>query len=227
MKRLAIIPARGGSKRLPRKNIRPFHGRPMLHYPISAARASLLFDDVLVSTEDEQIASLALAGGAHVLVRPAELADDHATTAAVMRHHVEALMAEGATLEYVCCIYPCTPFIRPADLQVGFDLRQACGKLYSFPIVPFAPAMQRAMSLDTTGAVASIWPQFDNVRTQDLEPRYHDAGQWYWGHANAWRYEVPIYANAAGLVMERLRAIDIDTIDDWRVAEALYHEERK
>ena len=130
-------------------------------------------------------------------------------------------MEAGAPLELACCIYPCAPFVRPRDLETGMHLRVATGKLYCFPIVPFAPAVQRMLRLDH-GAVQSVWPQFDGVRTQDLEPRYHDAGQWYWGHADAWRYEVPIYQNAAGMVMNRLRAIDIDTPEDWRLAEALF-----
>lgn len=222
MKRVAIIPARGGSKRLPRKNIRPFHGKPIIAYPIAAARASQLFDEVIVSTDDPEISRLAVVLGAHeVIHRPAALADDYATTAAVMRHAVNFLMEAGAPLETACCIYPCTPFIRPQDLHDGYNLRVTAEEIYCFPVAAYAPAMQRALRLDL-GVVEPVWPQFEGVRTQDLEPRYFDAGQWYWGLAYAWRYEAPIYQNAAGLVIDRMRAIDIDTYDDWRLAEALF-----
>lgn len=224
MKRVAIITARGGSKRLPRKNIRPFHGKPILHYAIAAARASQLFDDVMVSTDDEEIATVAcLSGCSTVIKRPAELANDTATTAAAMRHAVQYLTSEGAKLEHVCCIYPCTPLIQPADLHDGLTKLVTSGKCYVFPVCEYAPAVQRMLSMDLAGVVQSVWPNFDNVRTQDLEPRWHDAGQWYWGKADAWLNEIPIYGSwSIGLALPRWRCIDIDTYDDWVVAEAVY-----
>jgi pseudaminic acid cytidylyltransferase len=223
LKRVAIITARGGSKRLPRKNIHYFHGKPIIHYAIAAARASKLFDEVIVSTDDAQISRVSIDGGSHqVIHRPAELADDHATTAQVMAHAVRYLCDNGAPLEHVCCIYPCTPLLMPADLHRGFDKLVESGKAYAFPVCRAAPAPQRMLRMDDDGRVESVWPQFDGVRTQDIDPRWHDAGQWYWGTADAWMNGVPIYGNAVGVEIPRWRAIDIDTADDWLIAEAVY-----
>lgn len=224
MKRVAIITARGGSKRLPRKNIRPFHGRPILHYAIAAAKQARLFDDVIVSTDDEEIATAAHLGGcSSVIKRPAELADDRATTAQAMHHAVRYLMDQGAPLEQVCCIYPCTPLLLPADLHDGFNKLMASGKCYVFPVAQYAPAVQRMLRMDDNGVMQPVWPNFNDVRTQDLEARWHDAGQWYWGKADAWLNEIPIYGSwSVGQPVPRWRAIDIDTGEDWIIAEAAY-----
>ena len=223
MKRVAIITARGGSKRLPGKNIRPFHGKPILHYAIAAAQESGLFDDVIVSTDDDEIAVMAEAVRATVLKRPEMLANDTATTAQAMRHAVQFLADHGASLERVACIYPCTPLLRVSDLQDGFDKLVESGKTYVFSIAEYAPSIHRALMRWEDGSVRPVWSQFRDTRTQDLEPRYYDAGQWYWGKADAWLNEVPIHdAWSIGHVIPRNRAIDIDTEDDWRLAEALY-----
>lgn len=224
MKRAAIITARGGSKRLPRKNIRPFHGKPIIHYAIAAARTSRLFDEVIVSTDDPEIARLAIDGGCHrVIHRPADLSNDTATTADAMRHAVQLLQDELAELEHVCCIYPCTPLMQPTDLHAGFDKLVTSGKCYAFPVVQYAPAVQRMLRMEDDGRVQSVWPSFDNVRTQDLEPRWYEAGQWYWGTRDAWLKEIPIYGCwSAGVPIDRWRAIDIDTYEDWLIAEAVY-----
>lgn len=224
MKRVAIITARGDSKRLPRKNIRPFHGRPIIHYAIAAAKASMLFDDVIVSTDDEEITAVAHQGGCQwVIKRPAELANDHATTGQVMAHAVDQFLIGGAALEHACCIYPCTPLMTSADLQKGFDLLlHGTRASYVYPVAQYAPAVQRMMRRDENGLMSMVWPKFDQVRTQDLEPRWHDAGQWYWGLARAWRDEIPILVQGVGMPIEGWRAIDIDTYDDWVIAEAVY-----
>lgn len=224
MRRVAIIPARGGSKRLPRKNIRPFFGKPIIHYAIAAAKASKIFDDVMVSTDDEEVATAAMLGGcATVIKRPAELADDHVGTGAVMRHAIQYLVDNGAAIEQACCIYPCTPLIHPLDLHEGFHLMMVSDYAYCFPVARYAPAVQRMLRMDDLGVLKSVWPNFDEVRTQDLDERWHDAGQWYWGKAHAWLNELQPYAGVAvGLPIPRWRAIDIDTLDDWRVAEAVF-----
>lgn len=224
MKRVAIITARGGSKRLPRKNIRPFHGKPIIHYAIAAAKASKLFDDVIVSTDDTEIATIAMFGAcSSVIRRPAALADDSATTAQVMAHAVSYLMDAGAQLEHACCIYPCTPMLSPVDLHEGFELLVSRGKCYAFPVVAASPAPQRMLRREDDGRVASVWPQFDGVRSQDLEARWFDAGQWYWGKADAWLNEIPIYGTwSVSVCLPRWRAIDIDTIEDWELAEAAF-----
>lgn len=222
MRRVAIILARGGSKRLPGKNIRPFHGTPILHYAISAARASGCFDEVLTSTDDPETTRLAIDGGCHrVIHRPTELADDHATTAAAMAHAVSHLLRDGA-LEQVCCLYPCTPMLQPADLLNGCRHLSDSGADYVVPVTTYGHAPQRMLCLEEGGRLRSVWPQFDDVRSQDLEPRYCDAGQWYWGRAQAWASGGSIYKHAVGLLLPRLRAIDIDTEEDWMLAEAVY-----
>lgn len=223
MRRVAIITARGGSKRLPRKNIRPFHGKPILHYAVEAALASRIFDEVVVSTDDEEIAAVARLAGANAIRRPDEYADDCATTGAAMRHAVQYLVNHGARLEHVCCIYPCTPMILPSDLHDGFNKLVDTGKCYVFPVTQYAPAPQRMLRMEEDGRVQSVWPQFDGVRTQELDPRWHDGGQWYWGTARAWLEEIPIYGSwSVGISLPRWRCIDIDTYDDWRIAEAVY-----
>lgn len=224
MKRVAIIPARGGSKRLPRKNIRPFHGKPILHYPIAAAKASRLFDDVIVTTDDEEIATVAMLGGCSTVIkRPPELASDTATTAAAIRHAVQYLTREGAGLEHVCCIYPCTPLILPADFHAGFNRLVESGKCYVFTVTPYEQHPARSLRVFDDGRVQSHMPQYDNMRNQDLEPVVHDAGQWYWGTVDAWLNEIPIFGSwSIGHRLPRWRAIDIDTIDDWTVAEAVF-----
>jgi pseudaminic acid cytidylyltransferase len=222
MRRVAIVTARGGSKRLPRKNIKVFHGRPIIHYPIAAARASGLFDEVFVSTEDPEIMAIAEEGGAVVLHRPLELASDTATTAAVMRHAVNHLVSNGAPIEFACCIYPCTPCILPTDFHDGLALLHGRNAQYVFPVTTYEQAPQRMLNMRESGVMCSVWPEYDHVRNQDLPTRFHDGGQWYWGRASAWCNEVPIYQTGVGMVLPRWRCIDIDTIDDWEIAEAVY-----
>lgn len=224
MKRVAIILARGGSKRLPRKNIRPFHGQPILAYPAAAAWASKLFDDVFVSTDDDEIAEFAIYRAyCQVIRRPAELANDTATTAAAMHHAVQFLLDEGAALEYACCMYPCTPLIEPSDLHEGFNRLAGSDLAYCFTTTRYQQHPVRALIPWDDGRVQSVHPQFDDVRNQDLDHRVHDAGQWYFGRTAAWINEVPIFGTRSlGYELPRWRAIDIDTLDDWRVAEAAY-----
>lgn len=224
MHRVAIVLARGGSKRLPRKNIRPFHGRPILYYPVNAAIKCGLFDEVIVSTDDEEIAAIAGAVGCNTVIkRPEMLANDTATTAQAMRHAVQFLTDHGAALEHVCCLYPCTPMVRYQDLLEGFERLIESGKAYVFSIARYAPDIHRALMRWDDGSVRPVWAQFRNTPTQDLEPRYYDAGQWYWGTAAAWLNEVPIHDSwSIGHLLPRERAIDIDTQADWDLAWAVY-----
>jgi pseudaminic acid cytidylyltransferase len=225
MSRLAIIPARGGSKRIPGKNIKPFHGKPMLAYSIEAAQASGLFTRIVVSTDDLAIAQLALQLGAEVpFSRPAHLADDHATTLAVMQHAVATLAGPGTGVEYVCCVYATAPFIQAADLQRGFALLAAQpSKSYAFSVTDFAFPVQRAIRIDAQGAIAALYPQYREVRSQDLEPAFHDAGQFYWGRTAAWLRADPLFsALALPVVLPRYLVQDIDTPHDWRRAELMY-----
>jgi pseudaminic acid cytidylyltransferase len=222
--RLAVIPARGGSKRIPRKNVALFAGRPMIGYAIAVAQNSGLFDRIVVSTDDAEIAEVARSMGAQVpFMRPAELANDHAVTGAVVVHAVQYFEAQGwlnGVDPEVCCIYPGVPLLSADDLLHGLQVLQS--GLYAFPVVPFPAAIQRAMLRDADGATKPFFPQHQQTRTQDLEPAYHDAGQFYWGHASTWLSGQSIHDHARTVVLPPWRVVDIDTPDDWSRAEALH-----
>lgn len=222
--RIAVIPARGGSKRVPRKNIKPFCGRPMIAWPIEAAQRSGCFDRIIVSTEDAEVAETAEAAGAEVpFVRPLHLADDFTTTGAVMKHAIEWCASQGFSPDPVCCIYATAPFVRPADIRAGLDLLVAEGVEYALTVARYAAPIQRALRITASGRVAMFQPGFFAVRSQDLEPSYHDAGQFYWGRFDAWNNERPIFSSAAAalkLPMDRVQ--DIDTPEDWVRAELLW-----
>lgn len=222
--RLAVIPARGGSKRIPRKNIRPFAGRPMIGYAIGAARDSGLFDHVVVSTDDDEIAATALELRAEVpFRRPAELADDHTPTVPVVAHAVRACDALGWTASEVCCIYACVPMIEADDIARTLNLlADGPGAAYTFPVVGFPSAIQRALRRGADGATRPFFPEYQQTRTQDLEPAFHDAGQFYWGRREAWLEGLSIHGNASTIVLPEWRVVDIDTEDDWKRAEAMH-----
>jgi pseudaminic acid cytidylyltransferase len=221
--RLAVIPARGGSKRIPRKNIKPFAGRPMIHHAILAARDCGLFDRIVVSTEDAEVAEVARAGGAEVpFVRPARLADDFAATVPVIAHAVQALDESGWRARQVCCIYPCVPLLRPERLAEALGLLERDGVPYVFAVVPFESPIQRALRRLDDGATRPFLPQHANTRTQDLEPAFHDAGQFYWGTADAWKSGLDVHGNGHSIVLPRDCVVDIDEPADWARAEALH-----
>jgi pseudaminic acid cytidylyltransferase len=220
---IAVIPARGGSKRIPRKNIKPFAGRPMIVHAISAALDSRLFEHVVVTTDDPEIADTARReGGETPFVRPAELADDHTPTVPVVAHAIQALEQIGWPVATVCCIYPGVPFIQVADLVAALDLLRNSGADYTFSVAEFPAAIQRALRRTPEGRVSPFHPEFELARTQDLEPAYHDAGQFYWGSRDAWLSNPRIHSNAVGLVIPNWRVVDIDTPEDWSRAEVLY-----
>lgn len=221
---VAIIPARGGSKRIPRKNIRPFAGVPMIAHSILAARSSGLFDAVLVSTDDPEIAELAEGYGAEVpFLRPAHLSDDHATSIAVISHAVTWLRDAGRAPADVCCLYATAPFVRPADLQAAHQLFRDTGAQFCFPVTTFAFPIQRALARDDAGGVTMLHPEHEITRSQDLPEFVHDAGQFYWGRAAAWVDNLPIYApHSRTILMPRYRVQDIDTLEDWQRAELMH-----
>jgi pseudaminic acid cytidylyltransferase len=224
VERLAIIPARGGSKRIPRKNIRDFAGKPMIAYAIDAARASGAFDRVIVSTDDPEIAAIALRWGAEVpFTRPADLADDHTPTVPVIAHAIAECRGLGWPVAWACCIYPGVPMIDPADLRRGLEfLRDGGGQGYVFPVAPFPSPIQRALRRADDGRIAPFNPEHVSTRTQDLEPGFYDAGQFYWGGADAWLAGLNLHANGRSIVLPEWRVVDIDTPDDWERAEKLY-----
>lgn len=222
--RVAVIPARGGSKRIPRKNIRSFCGKPMIAWSIEAAISSECFDRVIVSTDDAEIASIANAFGAETpFERPAGLSNDFATTGAVMRHAVEWIGQSTAAPEAVCCIYATAPFIRLGDLRAGLHLLADSIADYAFSVTTFDYPIQRALQIDVDGRLRMFHPEHYQTRSQDLESAFHDAGQFYWGRTEAWLAERAIFASSALPVMvPRYRVQDIDTEEDWIQGELMF-----
>lgn len=222
--KIAVIPARGGSKRIPRKNIRPFSGRPMIEWSIRAALNSDVFDKVLVSTDDAEIAEVARAAGATIpFIRPAELAGDFTGTIPVVRHALEWFIEHYSMPDLLCCIYATAPFVTPDSLQMGLREIEATGSDYSFGVTSFPFPIQRAVRLNSAGRVEMFQPEHFNSRSQDLEEAYHDAGQFYWGRPSAWLKEKPIFSsNAVPIILPRYRVQDIDTEEDWLRAEVMF-----
>lgn len=222
--RLAVIPARGGSKRIPRKNIKDFCGRPMIAWPISVALESGCFDHVIVSTDDEEIAEVAQAAGAEVpFRRPPALSDDFAPTIPVVQHAIkQAEICFGPASE-ICCLYATAPFVQASDLRAGQALLRTEGSTYVFPITSFPFPIQRALRRDPAGHVEMFEPENFHRRSQDLEEAWHDAGQFYWAMSETWRTGAPVFGRGAiGLPLPRERVQDIDTPEDWRRAEFLF-----
>ncbi|MFT0849633.1 pseudaminic acid cytidylyltransferase [Achromobacter sp. F4_2707] len=222
--KLAIIPARGGSKRILRKNIKPFCGKPMIAWSIEAALESGCFDHIIVSTDDDEIAEVARQYGAEVpFMRPLELSDDHTGTIPVIRHAIEMINSQGRTVEQACCLYATAPFIRAEDLRRGLEILQGSGSDYAFSVTSYAFPIQRALRLTREGRVEMFNPEHFTTRSQDLEEAYHDAGQFYWGRADAWLQGKMIFNPASLPVMlPRHRVQDIDTPEDWLRAEWLF-----
>lgn len=217
---LCVIPARGGSKRIPLKNVRDFCGRPMIEWPIAAALESSCFERVVVSTDNAQIAEVAIRAGAEVpFLRPAELADDNTSTRPVIAHAVETLGAKGP----ICCLYATAPFVVPEDLRRGLDRISQGGATYAFSVTRYAFPIQRALRMSRHDAVEMFQPEHFETRSQDLEEAWHDAGQFYIASAVQWRTEAPIFGTGAvGIPVPRERVQDIDTEEDWRFAELLF-----
>ncbi|MHB1349612.1 MAG: pseudaminic acid cytidylyltransferase [Desulfobulbaceae bacterium] len=224
MKTVAIIPARGGSKRIPRKNIRPFAGKPIIGYSIETAKASGLFDRIIVSTDDREIATVAGSFGAEApFLRPAELADDFAGTAAVVKHCLQWLIEHGDPAQYACCIYATAPFVQVEYLRQGFEHLIASGKSYAFSVTSFPFPIQRAVRINQEGYTEAIWPENTMTRSQDLEEAYHDAGQFYWGTVQAFLSDELIFSpKSVPVVLPRYLVQDIDTPEDWLRAELMY-----
>lgn len=222
--KIAIIPARGGSKRIPRKNVRLFCGRPIIAYSISAARETGLFDQIVVSTDDEEIASIAREAGATVpYMRPREMADDFTGTNAVVRHAINWFIEQGQEISYACCIYATAPLVEPHFIREGFDALTSSGAMFAFSVTSYAFPIQRALLLDGSGRVDVFYPEHRMTRSQDLKPAYHDAAQFYWGTARAFLEDMALFSpQSIGIVLPRFLVQDIDTPEDWEQAEFMY-----
>lgn len=221
---VAIIPARGGSQRIPHKNIKLFAGIPMIQHSIEAAQKSQCFDRVIVSTDDAEIAEVALKAGAEVpFTRPAKLADAHTGTAAVMQHAAQWLVRHGPAPEFLCCLYATAPFVTPEDLQQGLKLLKQSRSMYVFTATEFTYPIQRALQLDAAKGVCMREPEHLNSRSQDLTPCYHDAGQFYWGKTHAFIEQLTSFdKHSRALLVPHYRVQDIDTPEDWVRAELMY-----
>jgi len=225
---IAVIPARGGSKRIANKNIRAFAGRPLIEYAIELAQTSGLFERIVVSTDAPEIKEVALRAGVDVpFVRPAHLADDHAPTSPVFHHALEAVGA-GDEFDYACCIYPATPFTTADDLRQGLALLVDDGASSSMAVTTFAASVWRAFERREDNTLAMIWPEHRDTRSQDLPEAFHDAGQFYWVPVQQFLQDPVLFsAQTRGVVYERWRAHDIDTNEDWTHAEMIFRSIRK
>ena len=221
---VAIIPARGGSKRILHKNIKAFRGKPIVSYSIETALSSSLFRRVIVSTDDPEIASIARQYGAETpFIRPKELSDDHTGTTSVVCHALEWLQSNDIQPEFCCCIYATAPFLTTADLQGAFNQLNQQNSEYCFSVGRFSFPVQRALKINLNGKVEMLQPEYQNTRSQDLEDIYHDAGQFYWGRTEAWLNDATVYSgHATPWVLPDYRVLDIDTPEDWVRAEYMH-----
>ncbi len=223
MKSVAIITARGGSKRISRKNIRPFLGKPILEYSIEAALQTELFEEVMVSTDDAEIAEIAQQAGAKVpFFRSAETANDFATTADVIAEVLAAYAQIGKTFEVVSCIYPTAPFVTADTLSAAMQLLEQNQADCVIPVVKFSFPPQRGVIIDN-GKIAPKWPENMAKRSQDLEPIYHDCGQFYCLNVERFLQQKAIWMeHAIPFIQEERYVQDIDTLEDWALAEMKY-----
>ena len=220
---LCVIPARGGSKRIPRKNIRVFAGKPMIAYAIDAAQKSGLFSRIIVSTDDKEVRKVSLEFGAEVpFTRPTELSNDHAGTTEVIAHATQWALDQNLEVEAVCCIYPTAPFVQANDLKRGWEALESGDWAYAFTVTDYAAPIFRSFKQTPDGGIEMFFPEHFSSRSQDLPIALHDAGQFYWGRPVAWvggkrvfdRHSIPI-------IIPRWRVQDIDNEEDWVRAEIL------
>ena len=220
-RKIAVIPARGGSKRIPNKNVRLFAGEPLLAYSIRAAVDSGVFDRVILSTDSEDIAEIGTLLGAEVpFLRPENLSDDYTPLVPVVQHAIDSL---SLSADYVCCILATAPLIQPSDLRNSlFQLQENPSANFVVPVTTFPFPIQRAFEELESGYIALVSPEHEMTRSQDLPERYHDAGQFYWGTVEGFMTNNWIVSRSLPYHIPRWRVQDIDTLEDWRQAELLY-----
>lgn len=221
---IAIIPARGGSKRIPGKNIKLFAGKPLIAYSIEAAKACGLFDKIIISTDSETVADVARDYGAEVpFIRPPELSNDVVGTRPVTNHAIKFCIEHFSKPEFCCCIYATAPFLQGKFLQQGLDdLKQQRDKSFAFSVTSFPFPVQRALK-NTSAGISAMFPESINERSQDLEEAFHDAGQFYWGRTDDYLSSKKIFSqHSLPVVLPRHLVQDIDTPEDWLRAELMY-----
>ena len=226
---IAVIPARGGSKRIPGKNIKIFHGLPVIAYAIKAAKESGVFREVFVSTDSEEIAEVARSFGATIpWLRSKDLSDDQSNTISVMQDAVKKLKTGFSELEYACCVYPATPLLQPSFISKGFQILEDGNWDYVFSASRTGTPPERMFSLDSGNLVEMHFPEHQATRTQDFLPSYHDAGQFYFGRSSSWESGLQIFSSKSTIIeIPRELSVDIDTLDDWHYAELLFETQRR
>jgi len=222
--KLCVIPARGGSKRIPRKNIKPFNGKPMIAYSIKAAIKSGCFDKVIVSTDDLEIAEIAKQYGAEIpFTRPEELSNDYAGTLPVIKHAIEWFEDKGIVPIEVCCLYATAPFVTSKHIKAAYQQLQDTQAEYCFTVTSFSFPIQRAVRLSEQNRIEMFYPEHVNTRSQDLVEAYHDAGQFYWGKSETFKKEKAIFSEISSpYLLPRHLVQDIDTPEDFQRAELMY-----
>jgi pseudaminic acid cytidylyltransferase len=223
MKSLAIIPARGGSKRIPGKNVKSFVGLPIIAYSIKNALKSNVFDEIMVSTDDDAIAQIAKEYGAQVpFLRSPKTSDDHATLADVIEEVILTYATQGKKFEHVCCLLPTAPFITSSRIKDALIMLTKKEYDSVLPVVRFSYPIQRALKIEE-GKLNMIWPENISARSQDLMPTFHDSGQFYWLNVNRFLETKKIFtSNTGAIILSDLEVQDIDTEDDWKIAEMKY-----
>ena len=227
--KIAIIPARGGSKRIPKKNVRQFCGSPIISWSISTALRSDLFARVIVSTDDKEIAAIAKAYGAEVpFMRPSRLADDYIGTIPTIQHAIHAVEQENFFPHFVCCIYPAAPFVSVKQLRDAFSILQKEDIDFVFPAAPYSPPVQRGFVVTDEGNVQMWSPNDFSRRSQDLTNVFHDTGQFYWAKNETWKESKIIFSPKSRILRVGVyEAIDIDSLDDWEFAEHIFSQRTK
>ncbi len=220
---IAIIPARGGSTRIPKKNIKDFLGKPIIAYSIEAAKKSNLFDRIIVSTDDKKIASVARKYGAETpFIRPKELADNYTCTGDVITHAIEFLKAKGEKFDYVCTIYATAPLLDEKYLKEGFEKLTTSDAHMAFGVTSMPFPIWRTFKITDAGRCEMFFPECFKSRSQDLEDAYQDAGQFYWENINKKPTDIPFGKDSVPIVLPRYLVQDIDTPEDWETAEMMY-----
>lgn len=221
---IAIIPARGGSRRIPGKNIKHFAGKPIIAYSIEAAKVSGIFDRIIVSTDSDEIAKVAIAHGAEIpFIRPKELSDDHTPTAPVIAHAIHWFRDRGYSPELACCIYATAPFVKPEFIKEGYDTIVKHNVTSVFSVTTYSFPILRSLRITNKGTLAMFWPEHELTRSQDLPEAYHDAGQFYWLKVDSFLKSGKIYtSDAMPVILPRYLVQDIDTQEDWITAERMF-----
>lgn len=220
---VAIIPARGGSKRIPKKNIKNFNERPIIEYAIEIAIQSSLFKNIIVSSDDNLILKIASNFNSKVIThkRDVSLADDSTPTVPVIRDVIN-FYEKDIDFTHVCCIYPCVPLLHQDMLKDAHQKLLQNNNHYVFPIIEYVSPIQRALKISANKTLEPIFPENQTNRTQDLEKAYYDSGQFYFGHKELWKSEVQLHSKSIGIIAKTHDLVDIDNLEDWKFAEYLY-----